>query len=189
MSESISSIEQKLIRGCQKKQLKAQEMLYKHFFGYAMSICLRYAYSREEAGEILNDGFMKVFDKIETYQEGNSFKAWLRKILINTAIDYQRKNLKYQQTTQLEELVHTEGYNSVIEKLSVEDILSLLNQLSHLQRCVFNLFEIEGYSHSEIAEILEIPENTSRTYLTRAKKKLRELFEDLYTEKDYERKL
>lgn len=181
--------EQQLIKACKKRQLKAQEMLYKQFFSYAMSVCLRYAYSREEAGEILNDAFMKVFEKIDTYQgrDSTSFKAWLRRILINTAIDYQRRNQKHQQLHTLEDVKLNDEVATALDTLQVEDLLKLMHQLPQLLRLVFNLYEIEGYSHAEIGEMLTITESSSRTYLARAKKKLREAFEIFFAEKSHER--
>ncbi len=182
--------EQQLIKACKKGQLKAQEMLYKQFFGYAMSVCLCYAYSREEAGEILNDGFMKVFEKIDSYQgqRAESFRAWLRRIFINTAIDYQRRNQKHQQMYALEDIKFTDEIASALDTLQAEDLLKLMHQLPQLLRMVFNLYEIEGYSHAEIAEVLSITESSSRTYLVRAKKKLRQAFEIFFAEKSHERK-
>lgn len=152
-------------------------MLYKHYYSYAMSVCLRYSRSRDEALEILNDSFMKVFDKIELYQEKLSFKAWFRRIIINTSIDYYRKNLKYQKHTEVEQAEGHQQSHTVIDQLSADDILALLGELPDQYRMVFNLYEIEGYAHKEIAEMLNIPEGTSRTVLTRAKKKLRALIQ------------
>lgn len=189
MADNSSFFEQKLIKACQKQDPKAQAMLYKRFFGYAMGICLRYAYSKEEAGEILNDGFMKVFDKIHTFQNENVFKAWLKKVFVNTAIDYQRKNLKHHKHFSIEYAQENEESETALDKLSVDDILHLLSRLPQTHRLIFNLYEIEGYSHAEIAEMLQIAESSSRTILTRAKKQLRALFEVYFAEKIYERKL
>lgn len=186
-TEKLSKIEKEFIRGCKKQKLKYQEKLYKHFYSYAMSICLRYSYSEEEAGEVLNDSFMKVFTKIDKYDENLSFKSWFRRIIINTSIDYYRKNSKHRQNTDIEDAIHESDNYSAIEQMSAEDILQLLDQLSTQYRIVFNLYEIEGYSHEEIGKMLNISASTSRTNLTRAKKKLKMLYHKFFAEKKYER--
>ncbi|MDX2301336.1 MAG: sigma-70 family RNA polymerase sigma factor [Microscillaceae bacterium] len=185
---SLSDIERDIIIQCKKNDLRHQEMLYKHFYSYAMGISLRYSYSREEALEIVNDSFMKVFDKIHTYNLQLSFKAWLRKIVIHTAIDYYRKYAKYKYHLDIEKAASESSDLDAIDKLEVDDILKLLHELPQQYRLIFNLYEIEGYSHKEIGEMLNISESTSRTQLTRAKKKLRHLFQDFF-DKSYEKKL
>lgn len=167
-------MEQHLIKEARKGDQKSLEMLYKHFYGYAMSIALRYSNGRDEACEIVNDSFMKVFDKLPQYSESNSFKGWFRRILVNTSIDYYRKNVKHFSAMDIEK-VDTESYEpGIIGQLSKEDILNSLRSLPEMLRIVFNMYEIEGYSHNEIAEQCGIPASTSRTYLARAKQKLRE---------------
>jgi RNA polymerase sigma factor (sigma-70 family) len=167
-------LENLLIQKAKKGDKKSIEMLYRHFYGYAMSIALRYSNSRDEACEIVNDSFMKVFDKLSQHDENNSFKAWFRRILVNTSIDYYRKNVKYYSAMEIEK-AEAESYEpEVISQLSREDILGILRCLPDMLRMVFNMYEIEGYTHSEIADQLGIPSSTSRTYLARAKQKLRE---------------
>jgi RNA polymerase sigma-70 factor (ECF subfamily) len=165
-----------IIAGCRKKQSKSQEALYKEYFGYAMSVALPYAHVPDEAHEIVNDSFMKVFDKIDSYKESHSFKSWFRAIVVNTAIDYYRKNGKYRLNTDVEQADRSEYSEEILDSLNLENILELLNGLSDNQRVIFNLYEIEGYSHREIAEMLDITETASRTNLTRAKKSLRVLY-------------
>jgi RNA polymerase sigma factor (sigma-70 family) len=174
-------IEPKIIEGCKNHKIKYQELLYKQFYGYGMSICLRYSYNKDEAVEILNDSFLKVFENIEKYKPELSFKSWLRRIIINTSIDYYRKSIKFKDTDSLDEKYDAENndYN-IIDELNVEDILKLLNQLPEIYRLTFNLYEIEGFKHEEIAEQLNISISTSRSNLTRAKKMLRNSFEKLY---------
>lgn len=167
-------MENLLIQKAKKGDPKSVEMLYRHFYGYAMSIALRYSNSRDEACEIVNDSFMKVFDKLAQHDENNSFKAWFRRILVNTSIDHYRKNVKYYSAMEIEK-AEAESYEpEVISQLSMEDILGILRCLPEMLRMVFNMYEIEGFTHSEIAEQLGIPASTSRTYLARAKQKLRE---------------
>ncbi len=170
-----TDIEQ-IISDCTKGKAKAQEKLYKQFFGYGMSIAMRYAYTTDEAHEIINDAYMKVFKNITHFNAKHSFKSWFRVIVVNTAVDYYRKNTKLRLNTEIEQLEKSEYSNEIIDKLSLEDILSMLTELPEKQRIVFNLFEIEGYSHKEIALMLEMSETASRTTLTRAKKLLRKLY-------------
>lgn len=150
------------------------EKLYRHFYGYAMSIALRYSNSREEACEIVNDSFMKVFDKLAQYTDTHAFKGWFRRILINTSIDYYRKNVKYYADMEIEKAELPLCEASVIDELSKEEILAMLRELPELLRIIFNMYEIEGYSHNEIADELGIPSSTSRSYLARAKHRLRD---------------
>jgi len=181
VAEIINEIEQNILKGCIKKNLKSQELLYRQFFGYGMSISLRYSKNKDEAVEILNDSFLKVFDNIEKYNTELSFKSWFRRIVINTSIDYYRKNLKFTNTDSFEDTFETETVDAnIIDELNVKDILKLLNQLPEIYRITFNLYEIEGYKHEEIAEKLNITTSTSRSNLTRAKKMLRMSFEKLY---------
>ncbi|MFC4871208.1 RNA polymerase sigma factor [Negadavirga shengliensis] len=167
-------METDLIQEAKNGDPRSLERLYKHFYGYAMSIALRYSGNREEACEIVNDSFMKVFDNIEQFSVGNSFKGWFRKILINTSVDYYRKNFKYNSTLDIEKATAETYDPNVIDELSQKDILYLLGQLPEVLRIIFNMYEIEGYKHDEISERLGIPSSTCRTYLARAKEKLRE---------------
>jgi RNA polymerase sigma factor (sigma-70 family) len=176
LASQVNPIEvEKLIEGCMKGRLKDQEGLYKHFYGYAMGICLRYAKTRDEASEILNDSFLKVFNKLGMYDSSKLFKAWLRRIVVNTAIDYYRREHKYDNQVPIEKAGREENDFDVIDQLNTEDILKLLQKLPDNHRVVFNLYEIEGYSHDEIGEMLQIPVGTSKSNLSRAKQKLRTL--------------
>jgi len=165
--------ESEIIKGCKKGKLNCQEMLYKRFYGYAMSVCLRYSYSRDEAVEILNDSFIKVFDNVKKFDDDLSFKPWLRRILINTSIDFYRKNKKQNQNQVLIDNLNIDYDVGVLEKLNIDDILKILNDLPDIYRLTFNLYEIEGYSHNEISKMLNVTESTSRSNLTRAKQMLR----------------
>lgn len=167
-------MDQYLIKEAKSGSPKAFEMLYKHYYGYAMSISLRYSNSREEACEIVNDSFMKAFDRMNQYNEGSSFKAWFRRILINTSIDYYRKNVKHYAVMEIEK-AHAETLDpNIIDELSRDDIMGAMRELPEVMRIIFNMYEIEGFSHKEIGETLDIPASTCRTYLARAKQRLRE---------------
>jgi RNA polymerase sigma factor (sigma-70 family) len=165
-----------IVQGCIKKKEKFQELLYKKFFGYALSVALLYNRQRSDALEVVDDSFVKVFSKIGKYDTSKPFQGWLRKIVINTSIDsLRRKNMDHLFVEPEKYPIHDEAPNA-ISLLATQDILEILNQLPHFHKTVFCLYEIEGYSHDEIAEQLGIPVSSSRVYLTRAKKQLRELF-------------
>jgi len=165
-----------IVQGCIRKNQKYQELLYKRFFGYSLSVALIYNHQRNDALEVVNDSFMKVFSKIDKYDPSMPFKGWLRKIVVNTSIDYLRRNNKDQLHLEAEKQTIQDETPSVISHLAVQDIIQILNLLPHLHKTVFCLYEIDGYSHEEISEKLFIPTSSSRVYLTRAKSQLRELF-------------
>jgi RNA polymerase sigma-70 factor (ECF subfamily) len=186
LQHGLTEQELAILKGCLKNKAAAQEKLYKDFYGYAMSVALRYSRSKDESAEILNESFFKVFTRLDKYDFNKSFRAWLRRIVINTAIDYYRANKKYQQSAELTAANEKEFDFDIVERLTAEEILGLLQELPPHYQMVFNLYEIEGYSHREIAEMMEIPEGTSRSNLTRAKQKLREMVKQLY-DKNYAR--
>lgn len=165
----------KVINLCEKGNVLYQEILYKDFYSYAMSICRLYTYSENDAVSILNDSFLKVYSSIEKkkYNRTIPFKNWLRRIIINTAIDSYRKNSKHLYQLEIDEAVNIKTNDNIIDELTVKDIINMLDQLPEAHRIVFNLYEIQGYDHREISEKLNISKSTSRVFLTRAKKKLR----------------
>ncbi len=175
MTPDTSPFERQLIEECQQGSVQHQEMLYKQFFGFAMGVALRYTAARDEGMSIVNDSFMKVFATIDRYVFETSFRGWLRRIVINTALDYYRRSAKHETNT-----VRLDEYESqladsdagIISQLTAEDILALLAQLPAQYRIVFNLYELEGYSHEEIARQLGLSVSSCRVYLTRAKEQL-----------------
>lgn len=166
--------EQELIRQCKNGDLKYQELLYKQFYGYAMGIGLRYSANRDDALEVVNDAFIKVFNSIKSFDNSLPFKPWLQKVIVHTAIDQHRKNKRYL-TADLDEAVAISTPAIAINQLNLKDILLMLNSLPEINKLVFNLYEIEGYNHEEISKILNIAQSSSRVYLSRAKEKLRKL--------------
>jgi RNA polymerase sigma-70 factor (ECF subfamily) len=175
MHTSAGIAESEIISQCKKGNLVYQERLYKHFYGFSMGIALRYCLNKDDAIEVINDGFIKVFNSINGYEIDKPFKAWLRTIIVNTAIDRRRRELKHQTNADLNEAAQVGTSAYILEELSANDILKLIGTLPHLHRTIFNLYEIDGYTHDEIAELMGIPANSSRVYLTRAKDKLRKL--------------
>lgn len=163
-----------ILQGCRSGDRNSQRKLYEHFYGYAMSICLRYSRNRDEAVEILNDSFLKVLTNLEKYDPGYPFRMWLRRILINAAIDYHRKNRSFPLHLELTAAANLTDDELPLPHLSPdEDVLPVLQQLSPAYRVVFNLYVMEGFKHEEIAEILGISVGTSRSNLVRAKEMLR----------------
>lgn len=167
--------ESKIILGCKNNEDLNQKLLYKKYYGYVMAISLSYNPNREIAQEIVDDTFMKVFNTINKFDLNKSFKAWLRKITVNTAIDYLRKDKKFKYHLDIYECTHEMPSVEAIDLLTINDIHNLISKLPDILRVVFNLYEIEGYSHKEISERINIAESSSRTYLVRAKERLREL--------------
>jgi RNA polymerase sigma factor (sigma-70 family) len=166
-----------LVQGCSEGKAAFQERLYRRYFSFAMSIAIRYTRDETEAMEIVNDSYMKVLDSLGGYDATRSFKPWYGRIVVNTAIDAYRKNLKLKGALSTDEYPDLEGSEPEIESdLTVTDILSLLNQLPANYKVVFNLYEIEGYTHEEIAVMTGVTTSTSRSTLTRAKKMIRHLY-------------
>lgn len=163
------------INSCIRNEREGQQALYKHFYGFAMGICLRYANNRLDAAGILNDGFFKVFKNIEKYEKDKPFKAWLGRIITNTAIDYYRTNLKFADHADIADYNEITQEQSVYAKLAYEDLLALVQKLTPAYRTVFNLFAIDGYSHEEISEMLAISVGTSKSNLFKARQKLQDM--------------
>ena len=164
-----------LIKGCQDGDRESQRLLYKHYFVYCMSICVRYAQSEEEAKEILNDAFIKVFNKINQYDTTKPFKSWLRRIMINTAIDHFRSNKKHYYHADIDE-----GYDEAVEAnavgdLSYKEILLLVQKLSPMYRAVFSMYVIDGYGHEDISQKLGISVGTSKSNLSKARANLKKM--------------
>lgn len=172
--------EQIYIQACIDKESWALQKLYEEFYPIMYPTCLRYANTEEDALDILHDGFIKVFNNIEKYQVGTSLGAWIKRIIINTSIDYYRKESK-RRTTDIEMVVDVaQSGPDVISQISAEELLNALQHLTPSYRSVFNLYVIEGYSHRELAEKLGITESTSRSNLVKARTKLKEIISTFY---------
>ena len=146
-----------------------QELLYRQSAPKMLTICMRYARDRMEAEDILQLGFIRIFQKLDGYRKEGSFEGWMKRIMVNTAIESYRKNLRTLQLVNIEE-VHEQAVGQVdYSRLDVEDLMNLIQQLADGYRMVFNMYVIEGYSHKEIAEALGISEGTSKSQLSRAR--------------------
>lgn len=140
-----------------------------------MGVCLRYSRTRDEAIEILNDGFLKIFTKLDKYSHGLSFKGWLRKIMINSAIDYFRRNEKHYHSLDISHAHYESTNENILDQLSEQEIISAIQRLPPSYRMVFNLFAIEGYKHEEIANMLNISVGTSKSNLSVSRNKLQKM--------------
>lgn len=165
-----------VIDGCLSGNPLSQRKLYEYFYGYGMSICLRYAHDQHRAEEILNDAFLKVFFTLHQYDSTRPLKPWIRKILVNTAIDHFRRQKHKVYTQQLEDLSDHETPQSVPAVEPGDDVLPILQELTPVYRMVFNLYVMEGFKHHEIAEKLDISIGTSKSNLARAKARLKQLW-------------
>ncbi len=170
-----------IIKGCASHNRKAQQMLYDRYSRFLLGICLRYATDRAEAEDILQDSFIKIFFSIGDFSGTGSFAGWLRKVAVNTAITHYHKNLRHRYHLDIEEYVSVEtGVTSFEEDMfSADELYRILNDLPAGYRMVFNLYAVEGYKHKEIAEMLGIDTNTSKSQYSRAKAVLREKLNNL----------
>jgi RNA polymerase sigma factor (sigma-70 family) len=166
--------EKKLIRACLQQKKEAQYRLYARYSPKMFGICLRYAGSYEEAQDILQEGFIKVFQHLQTFKGNGSLEGWIRKIIINTAIEKYRERIYHLPLDELYDHEATQQNNPAQDILHLKDLLLFVQKLPSQYRLVFNLYALEGYSHKEIGRMLQISESTSRSNLTRARLLLKE---------------
>ena len=159
----------------------AQQALYDRYSGKMFALCLRYAKHRAEAEDILQEGFIKVFDKISSFRGDGSFEGWIRRIMIHTAIKYYHKASRKNEAIGWESLPDNPLKPEVYGQLDADQILGLIQELPEGYRLVFNLHALEGYKHKEIADMLEIGESTSRSQLTKARSMLQNMIEKMFT--------
>lgn len=172
--------EQALIKDCLKGNPIAQRKLFEKFAPRMMSVCLRYMKDGQEAEDVLQDGFIKIFQKLNAYENTGSLEGWIRRIIVNTALDQLRKNSKFGYTDDVDEVSYKiENNDFTVEGLMAQDLMKLIGQMPEGYKVVFNMFAIEGYSHKEIADLLGITESTSKSQYSRARAHLREKLEKL----------
>lgn len=171
--------DEEIIKGCCKNQPSAQRMLYDKFASKMLGVVLRYANDETEAHDILQDGFVKVFNKISSFTMEGSLEGWVRRIMVNTALDQYRKNKKRMKDIKIDDVSFYLSQNDFIEEsLMADDLLKIINAMPKGYRVVFNLFAIEGYSHKEIAEKLGVTENTSKSQYSRARQFVKKILEE-----------
>lgn len=180
--------ESDLISGCIEGNRRMQEELYRRFSPRMYAVCLRYAGNTEEAEDILQEGFIKIFKKLDSFRNEGSFEGWIRRIFVNTAIEHFRRKRYLQPVTEKEENTLEGNYLSVLDDLAERDILELVQQLSPGYRTVFNMYVVEGYTHKEIGDMLGISEGTSKSQLSRAKVILQEMVRK-FVEKESQRSI
>jgi RNA polymerase sigma factor (sigma-70 family) len=169
--------ELELIRGCKRGHPPSQEGLYRRYWSFAMSVCLRYAPTRDDALEASHDAFLNAFRTMDRFDEARPFQAWFHRILVRCAIDRHRATRRYHATVTPEPDPPDEGVDPGHSiTLEADEILRLLAHLPDVQRAVFNLYEVEGYAHDEIAGLLGIAPGTSRAHLSRARRRLETLY-------------
>lgn len=181
MNLSNNETVEKLVRACIKGDAKSQKMLYETFYGKMLAVCLRYANDSNEAQDILHDGFIKVFINLKKFKNKGSLEGWIRRIIVNNAIDYVRsKKIFFVDETE-HNISETEEYEDTLQeaeltKIKAEIIIKLIQKLSPAYQTVFNMYVIDDYSHKEIAEILNINIGTSKSNYFKAKQKLKEYY-------------
>lgn len=173
----------KIIKGCKKNKSKAQKKLYEHFSKKMFGICLQYSKDYTEAEDLLQDGFIKVFTKITQYNFNGSFEGWIRRIMVNTALERYRKQKLLYVNAEIQDYNYKLDYDDILSEISSNDLIKLIQTLSPQYRIVFNLYAIEGFSHKEIGEKLKISVGTSKSNLSRARILLQEKIKILYSEK------
>jgi RNA polymerase sigma factor (sigma-70 family) len=165
-----------LIARCKAGERKAHELLYKQFASKMLGVCMRYATDKMEAEDMLQNGFMKLFNKLEDYRGEGSFEGWVRRIMVHSAIEYYRKHHKMVQVLDVAEMDNEPSVNpAAMANMGVKDLMAIMQRLSSGYKMVFNLYAIEGYSHKEIGEIMGITEGASKSQLSRARAILKDM--------------
>lgn len=168
--------DEQLVKECVSGSTIAQKKFYDLFAKKMMGVCLRYTNNVEEAQDILQDAFIKIFNKLSDYESKGSLEGWVRRIMVNTALDHYRKSKKHQNDVDVDVVGYKLEQNDfIVESITAVDLLKIIQTIPEGYRVVFNLFAIEGYSHKEIAERLGVTESTSKSQYSRAKSLLRKL--------------
>lgn len=168
--------EEALLTGCLQNDASAQRELYARYSPKMLSVCYRFAHSREDAEDMLQEGFIKVFTQIHTFQNKGAFEGWIRRIMVHTCINHLKKNKKFNESV---DIIHATGVqgreDSVPSIVQAKQVVECIRILPLGYRTVLNLYAIEGYTHKEIAEMLDVEESTSRSQYTRAKQMLEDI--------------
>ena len=170
--------ESDIIQGCLDGNRQMQEIFYEKFSSKMYGVCLRYSGNVEDANDLLQEGFIKVFKNLGKFRGDGSFEGWVRRIFVNTSIEHFRKKVKLYNVSEVQENTIEDIELNVLDSMAEKDIISLVHELSPGYKAVFNMHVIEGYSHKEIAEILGITEGTSKSQLARAKLVLKKMVEN-----------
>lgn len=184
--------EKKIVKGCIKGDRRSQQQLYEAFYGKMMAVCLRYAKDDDSAQDVCQEAFLKVFNKLDKFEDRGSLEGWIRRIMVTTSIDSIRKDKKNIADVEIEKVIEDESNNpleeedtSIFDGLSFDIIKEYMQKLTPAYRSVFNLYVVEEYSHKEIAEMLGISVGSSKSNLAKAKRNLRkEIEKDIYNIND-----
>jgi RNA polymerase sigma factor (sigma-70 family) len=169
-----------ILEGCRRQERASQYRLYTGFYAYSMSIVRRYIRHPETAEEVINDAFFKLFTKFDLFSGAQLFRPWLRRILINTAIDRLRSEMRHPLMEEIQNAQEADADQGLIEALTYEQVLKMLDKLPPSYRTVFNLFVVDGFSHEEIAETLQISIGASKSNLSRARQHLKTYLSEEY---------
>ncbi|WP_020598563.1 RNA polymerase sigma factor [Spirosoma panaciterrae] len=161
--------EAQLVAALKRGESRAHKVVYERYAGKMLAVCTRYCANRDDAEEVMIDGFMRVFEKIDQFREDGSFEGWIRRVMVTESLMFLRKNKQWRQEVSMDEVTVEPDYAWADTAVNENDLLRMVNQLPDGYRTVFNLYAIEGYSHAEIADMLGISEGTSKSQLSRAR--------------------
>ncbi|NJC26700.1 RNA polymerase sigma factor [Neolewinella antarctica] len=167
-----------ILDGCLTGRRASQHELYKLYYGYGMSVAIRYVNDESEAISIVNDAFMKVYKSLKTFDRSQAYKPWFRRVVVNTAINQLKRQQKYQLETGMDETGDIADRENILSQINYRELVALVQSLSTAYRAVFNMYVIDGFPHDEIAKTLGISVSTSKSNLVRARRKLRELLRE-----------
>ena len=170
-----------ILAGCRDRRRSSQHELYKLYYGYGMSVAIRYVGQENEAITVVNDAFMKVFTNIDSFRDGAPFKPWFRRITVNTSITYLKKQQQYRVETDVDAAKDIADREEILSRISYQELVGLVQSLSTAYRTVFNMYVIDGFRHEEIAGELGISVGTSKSNLLRARRKLQQLLQTQLT--------
>lgn len=179
MAKKAQHTERELVDGCIKNDRYAQEMLYRKYFNTMMRMVLRYTQDQEQAMEIINNGFLRVFKKLHTFSFSGSLEGWIRRLIFHSISDYFKRNAKAIYFLDLEDR-DAPDRDTALDQLYLEDMMKLVDHLPDASKEVFYLYAVEGYNHREISEMLGISDGTSKWHLSNARKKLKQLIRTYY---------
>lgn len=180
MAYHQQSTDEALRQGCIEQHRLAQQYLYQRYFGRLLGVSMRYASNREEAIDVLNQAFLKIFNSLEQYEDKGTFMGWMAKIVFHTAIDHLRRQTSYKKVMDFSTVADLSVENEVTSQLAVEELFQLVQKLPPASRTVFSLYVLDGYKHREIADLLGIDEGTSKWHLSTARQELQKMIHHYY---------
>ena len=171
----MTELEEEILSGCLSGDEKWQKRLYNQYSGKMYGVCLRYCANKDDARDVLQDGFIKVFQKLDTFKREGSFEGWIRRIIVNTALEELRKQAKFTDKVEVETVADELSDSTSLVNFDASILLNKIQSLAPGYRTIFNMYVIEGFQHNEIASMLGISENTSKSQLSRARKILQDM--------------